>query len=140
MTIRTRKEIGADLLRRVAGDTMALTLGAPNVAEIRPSLERAGFVSRRPEASTPAVDPNGDPLELLSKEERELLERRPYLKKLLLEDIGAAEAGVTAEREKQRLAEERERAHAENDQAHEIAARIIKQRAEARGGSRCPLE
>jgi hypothetical protein len=112
---------------------MALTLGAPDVAEIRPRLERAGLVSRRVDVSTPAINPDGDPLDALTPEERTEIEADPQRKKRFLERIEQAEA---AERERTAVQRARDEVWAEIDareRADAAADRIVAGRANARG-------
>jgi hypothetical protein len=110
---------------------------AANAREALHDLRRDAGVYTPPllvagEAEQPRVDPTGDPIELLSKDERELVEGRPYLKKLFLSTVEEAERTAATKREEAERRVEIEGAHAENDRVRELGARVIAERAAAR--------
>lgn len=131
-----RRKLGEDLVREVTGGTTTFAV-RDSREDVATRLQEALGLRRAPSAKpandAPKVDPDGDPLELLSDEDKAMVERRPYLKRILLADIEKAEAKDREAREHDAALAERDRAHAENDHMHGVAVRIVEQRAKARG-------
>jgi hypothetical protein len=129
----SRREIGEALLRNLSRGVTHLAPGE-SLSVVSQRLRGAGHG----QAAAPvnqerqAIDPDGDPLEMLSKEERAMIEGRPYLKRLFLSDIATAEAAGREERDRAADQTDRDRAHAQNKYTHEIAARVVAERAAAR--------
>jgi hypothetical protein len=92
-----------------------------------------GNLRTAPAPGRPTLDPNADPLGALSEEERATLGRNPKLTQSFLDRVAAAEAEVTAEREREQLSAEIWQAIDEREAAEKLAERVIGERAKARG-------
>lgn len=128
-----KKELGESFLRAITGGITSRTFGEADM-RARAKVQADAEAKKKSEAA-PKIDPDGDPLEHIPEADREMFARRPYLKKLLREEVEQAEAKAREERESAENREQLDRAHAENDRAREIGRQIAEQRAKARGGT-----